>query len=91
MGCGMSDCFESINLLIFNYSKDLEKPAYCAERNIDVVTPEWLYTSLKTLVVQATYPFMLPNQVCDAIQQIITARRRTEKMARAESAGDSNK
>lgn len=67
-----------LNLLIFKYAKDLEKPVYCAERNIDVVTPEWLVTSLKEFHQQAVYPYMLPRHVCDAIQKIIKDRRKQE-------------
>ena len=71
----------NVNLLIFNYSKDLNKPAYCAERNIAVVTPEWLYTSLKKHAAQSVYPFMLPEDMCNAIKQIINTRRRADKQA----------
>ncbi|KAF2147869.1 hypothetical protein K461DRAFT_233864 [Myriangium duriaei CBS 260.36] len=70
-----------VNLLVFNHSNDLDKPAYCAERNIDVVSPEWLHTSLREQSPQAVYPYMLPRHLCDAIQRIISARRKSESQA----------
>ncbi|KAG8632111.1 hypothetical protein KVT40_001251 [Elsinoe batatas] len=64
-------------VLIHNISKDdLEKPVYCAERNIDVVRPQWFFESLRTREVQPVYPHYLPSSVWDAVNAIREGRRR---------------
>lgn len=68
-----------VNVLLYQNSNDLDKPAYCTERNIDVVTPDWFYTSLKQRQTPGTYAFFLPRHVCDAIQRIVAARRRSSE------------
>ncbi|TKX22118.1 BRCT domain-containing protein 4 [Elsinoe australis] len=81
------DLVRSTNVLIHNLSKsDLEKPVYCADRNIDVVTPEWLFESLRLRETQPRYPFFLPNEVCTAIYQIRDRRRKEAQKKRAAGA-----
>ncbi|GAM90620.1 hypothetical protein ANO11243_086650 [Dothideomycetidae sp. 11243] len=77
-----------VNLLIFKHSNDLDKPVYCAERNIDVVSPEWFFSSLREGRAQPVYPFMLPRHLCDAIQQIINSRRRSDTQGDAKKDGN---
>lgn len=76
-----------VNILLYQNSNDLDKPAYCTERNIDVVTPDWFYTSLRQRQTPGTYAFFLPRYVCDAIQRIVAARRRSgEAQAKSDDA-----
>ncbi|KAF4553827.1 twin BRCT domain-containing protein [Elsinoe fawcettii] len=71
------DLVRNTTILIHNTSKDdLEKPVYCAERNIDVVKPEWFLDSLRQRELQAVYSYYLPDSICDAIHQIRESRRK---------------
>ncbi|PNS19397.1 hypothetical protein CAC42_2574 [Sphaceloma murrayae] len=64
-------------VLIHDLSKmDLEKPVYCADRNIDVVQPVWFLESLRKKELQPKFPYYLPDATCEAISRIRDSRRK---------------